>query len=84
MYISEQEMRAALTYEALIPAIRQALIDYSSGRVIQPARMIMRAAVPIDGPKTESAASVTVTSICASLLHSGMSGTLSSRSDSSD
>ena len=43
MYISEQEVRAALTYEALIPAIRQALIDYSSGRVIQPARMIMRA-----------------------------------------
>ena len=43
MYISEQEVRAVLTYEALIPAIRQALIDYSSGRVNQPARMIMRA-----------------------------------------
>ena len=43
MYISEQEVRAVLTYEALIPAIRQALIDYSSGRVNQPPRMILRA-----------------------------------------
>jgi thiomorpholine-carboxylate dehydrogenase len=43
MYISEDEVRAALTYEALIPAIRQVLIDYSAGRVHQPARMIMRA-----------------------------------------
>lgn len=43
MYISEHEVRAALTYEALIPAIRAALIDYSAGRVQQPARMIMRA-----------------------------------------
>src|SRR3954471_23630679 len=43
MYISEQDVRAALTYEALIPAIRHALIDYSAGRVQQPARMIMRA-----------------------------------------
>jgi ornithine cyclodeaminase/alanine dehydrogenase-like protein (mu-crystallin family) len=43
MYISEQEVRAVLTYEALIPAIRQALIDYSAGKVEQPARLIMRA-----------------------------------------
>ena len=43
MYISESEVRAALTYESLIPAIRAALIDYSAGRVHQPARMIMRA-----------------------------------------
>lgn len=43
MYISEDEVRAALTYEALIPAIRQALIDYSASRVEQPARMILRA-----------------------------------------
>ena len=43
MYISEQEVRAVLTYEALIPAIRQALIDYSAGRVNQPQRMILRA-----------------------------------------
>ena len=38
-----EEVRAALNYEALIPAIRQALLDYSAGRVEQPARMILRA-----------------------------------------
>jgi ornithine cyclodeaminase/alanine dehydrogenase-like protein (mu-crystallin family) len=43
MYIPEHEVREVLTYEALIPAIRQALIDYSAGRVEQPARMILRA-----------------------------------------
>ncbi|HEY2469794.1 MAG TPA: ornithine cyclodeaminase family protein [Terracidiphilus sp.] len=43
MFISEQQVRAALTYEALIPAIRQALIDYSAGLVNQPPRMILRA-----------------------------------------
>jgi thiomorpholine-carboxylate dehydrogenase len=43
MYISEQEVRAVLTYETLIPAIRQALIDYSAGLVDQPARMVLRA-----------------------------------------
>ena len=36
-------MRAALTYDALIPAIRQALIDYSAGLVEQLARTILRA-----------------------------------------
>jgi thiomorpholine-carboxylate dehydrogenase len=43
MYISEPEVRSVLTYEALIPAIRQALIDYSAGRVNQPLRTILRA-----------------------------------------
>lgn len=43
MYISEQEVRSVLTYRALIPAIRQALIDYSADRVNQPPRMILRA-----------------------------------------
>jgi thiomorpholine-carboxylate dehydrogenase len=43
MYIAEHEVRAVLTYEALIPAIRQALIDYSAGLVEQPARTILRA-----------------------------------------
>jgi len=43
MYISESEVRAVLTYRDLIPAIRQALIDYSSGRVEQPARIVARA-----------------------------------------
>ena len=43
MYISEQQVSSVLTYQALIPAIRQALIDYSAGRVNQPPRMILRA-----------------------------------------
>ncbi len=43
MYLSESDVRAVLTYEALIPAIRQALADYSAGLVIQPPRTIMRA-----------------------------------------
>src|SRR5436305_13681806 len=48
MYISEQEVRDALTYEALIPAIRAALIDYSAGLVIQPPRVIMRTGIDED------------------------------------
>jgi thiomorpholine-carboxylate dehydrogenase len=43
MYFSEQDVRAVLTYPALIPVIRQALIDYSGGRVEQPPRTILRA-----------------------------------------
>ena len=43
MFIAEQEVRTHLTYQALIPAIRQALLDYSAGRVEQPPRMILRA-----------------------------------------
>ena len=43
MYISESGVREVLTYEPLIPAIRSALIDYSAGKVEQPARMILRA-----------------------------------------
>ncbi len=43
MYISEPEVRSLLTYEALIPAIGQALVDYSAGRVEQPPRTILRA-----------------------------------------
>jgi ornithine cyclodeaminase/alanine dehydrogenase-like protein (mu-crystallin family) len=42
MFLSEIDVRAALTYEALIPAIRAALIDYSAGLVEQPARTILR------------------------------------------
>jgi ornithine cyclodeaminase/alanine dehydrogenase-like protein (mu-crystallin family) len=42
MYIPEDQIRAALTYQALIPAIRQALIDYSTGKVEQPLRQILR------------------------------------------
>lgn len=43
MYISEQQVGSVLTYKLLIPAIRQALVDYSAGRVNQPPRMILRA-----------------------------------------
>ena len=42
MYISEDQVRRVLTYEALIPAIRQGLIDYSTGKVEQPLRSILR------------------------------------------
>ncbi|HWG20382.1 MAG TPA: ornithine cyclodeaminase family protein [Terracidiphilus sp.] len=42
MYIAEEEVRSLLTYEALIPAMREALIDYSAGRVEQPPRMVLR------------------------------------------
>ena len=42
MYIPESEVKAHLCYETLIPAIRQALMDYSAGRVQQPPRTILR------------------------------------------
>jgi len=42
MYIPEEQIAKVLTYEALIPAIRQALIDYSVGRVEQPLRQVLR------------------------------------------
>jgi ornithine cyclodeaminase/alanine dehydrogenase-like protein (mu-crystallin family) len=43
MYIAEDQVRALLNFESLIPAIRQALVDYSAGRVEQPPRTILRA-----------------------------------------
>jgi thiomorpholine-carboxylate dehydrogenase len=42
MYFSESQIRPLLRYDALIPAIRQALIDYSAGRVTQPPRSVLR------------------------------------------
>ncbi len=42
MYIPEEKIARLLTYRSLIPAIRQALIDYSSGKVEQPLRQILR------------------------------------------
>jgi thiomorpholine-carboxylate dehydrogenase len=42
MYIPEEAIARVLTYEALIPAIRQALLDYSCGRVEQPLRQVLR------------------------------------------
>jgi ornithine cyclodeaminase/alanine dehydrogenase-like protein (mu-crystallin family) len=43
VFIPEHEIRAALHYQTLIPAIRQALIDFSAGLVEQPPRTILRA-----------------------------------------
>jgi ornithine cyclodeaminase/alanine dehydrogenase-like protein (mu-crystallin family) len=43
MYIPESDIRALLGYQDLIPAIRQALIDFSAGHVDQPPRTILRA-----------------------------------------
>jgi thiomorpholine-carboxylate dehydrogenase len=43
MFLTEAVVRAELTYEGLIPAIRQALMDYSAALVEQPARMMLRA-----------------------------------------
>jgi ornithine cyclodeaminase/alanine dehydrogenase-like protein (mu-crystallin family) len=45
MYISEEKIQSVLTYKKLIPAIRQALMDYSAGAaggVEQPLRQILR------------------------------------------
>ena len=42
MYIAEDQIRALLNYDTLIPAIRHALLDYSAGRVEQPPRTILR------------------------------------------
>ena len=39
--LGENEVRALLTYDDLIPAMRQALADYSAGRVLQPIRTII-------------------------------------------
>ena len=40
-YLDDAAVRRSLRLEALIPAIRQALIDLSTGRVVQPLRMVM-------------------------------------------
>jgi thiomorpholine-carboxylate dehydrogenase len=39
--LDEKDIAALLSYEDLIPAIRQALIDFSAGRVQQPVRAIL-------------------------------------------
>jgi ornithine cyclodeaminase/alanine dehydrogenase-like protein (mu-crystallin family) len=41
--LTEEQIRAVLFYEDLIPAIRQALMDFSAGRVQQPVRAIVPA-----------------------------------------
>ena len=40
-YLDEAAVRAHLRWEALIPAMEQALIDYSAGRVVQPLRQVL-------------------------------------------
>src|SRR6202167_5487373 len=39
--LDEEQVRAVLSFEELIPAIRQALMDFSAGRVQQPVRAII-------------------------------------------
>ena len=39
--LTEEQVQAVLSYEDLIPAIRQALMDFSAGRVQQPVRNII-------------------------------------------
>ncbi len=41
-FFSEDEIRRNLTFEALIPALRRALVDFSAGRVTQPVRTVLR------------------------------------------
>jgi thiomorpholine-carboxylate dehydrogenase len=40
-FLGEDQVRERLRYEDLIPALREALIDYSAGRVVQPLRPIL-------------------------------------------
>ena len=44
IFLDEDQIRAVLSYEDLIPAIRQALIEFSAGRVVQPLRSVMKVA----------------------------------------
>jgi len=44
LFLDEDQVRAVLFYDELIPAIRQALIDFSAGRVVQPLRTVMSVA----------------------------------------
>src|ERR1700733_10857278 len=44
LFLNEDQVRAVLSYDELIPAIRQALMDFSAGRVVQPLRTVMSVA----------------------------------------
>ena len=44
LFLNEEQVRAALRYDELIPAMRQALMDLSAGWVVQPLRTVMRVA----------------------------------------
>src|SRR5271154_698117 len=41
LFLSEDQVRAMLSYDDLIPTIRKALMDFSAGRVVQPLRTVM-------------------------------------------
>lgn len=43
LFLDELQVRRVLRYELLLPAIRQALMDYSAGRVTQPLRSLLPA-----------------------------------------
>jgi len=42
LFLTEDQVRAALSYDDLIPAIREALKNFSAGRVVQPLRSVMK------------------------------------------
>src|SRR5271170_8397354 len=44
LFFNEDQVRDVLSYDELIPAIRQALMEFSAGRVIQPLRTVMSVA----------------------------------------
>ena len=50
MYLAEDTISRLLTYQTLIPAIRQALIDYSTGQVEQPLRQVLRVKDQLGNP----------------------------------
>jgi ornithine cyclodeaminase/alanine dehydrogenase-like protein (mu-crystallin family) len=41
LFLNEDQVRSVLSYDDLIPAIRQALMDFSAGRVVQPLRRVL-------------------------------------------
>src|SRR5271155_4288426 len=41
LFFNEDQVRAVLSYDELIPVIRKALMDFSAGRVVQPLRTIV-------------------------------------------
>jgi ornithine cyclodeaminase/alanine dehydrogenase-like protein (mu-crystallin family) len=41
LFLNEDQVREVLSYDDLAPVIRQALMDFSAGRVIQPLRTVM-------------------------------------------
>src|SRR5271163_1841117 len=44
LFLDEDQVRVVLSYDDLIPAIRQALMDFSAGKVVQPLRTVMSVA----------------------------------------